>query len=244
MPDALFSMPRLAAVYDPLDPDRRDLDAYLDLVDELGVRSVLDIGCGTGTLACLLAQRDTEVTGLDPAVASLEVARRKPGADRVRWIAGDVTALPPLQVDLVTMTGNVAQVFLSDRTWSSTLRAARSSLRPGGHLVLETREPEREAWREWTRDRSSRSVEVAGAGRIETWVELTGVGLPFVSFRTTFVFHDDGEVVTSTSTLRFRSRAEVEHSLGGAGFEVVEVRDAPDRPGLELVFVARATTPP
>ena len=244
MPDAVFSMPRLAAVYDPLDADRRDLDAYLEIVDEIGAHSVLDIGCGTGTFACLLAQRGTEVTGLDPAVASLDVARRKPGADRVRWVAGDVTALPPLQVELVTMTGNVAQVFLSDREWSSTLQAACSALRAGGHLVLETRDPGRQAWRGWTRDRSSRSVEVRGAGRIETWVELTDVEPPFVSFRTTFVFHADGDEVTSTSTLRFRARAEVERSLHDAGFEVVEVRDAPDRPGRELVFVARATTPP
>ena len=46
---------RLAEVYDPLDPDRSDLDAYVAMVEELGAHSVLGIGCGTGTLACLLA---------------------------------------------------------------------------------------------------------------------------------------------------------------------------------------------
>jgi hypothetical protein len=46
-------------------------------------------------------------------------------------------------------------------------------------------------------------------------------------------------VLTSDSTLRFRSRAEVEASLRAAGFAVAEVRDAPDRPGLALVFIAR-----
>lgn len=51
MVDAIFGEPRLAEVYDPLDPDRRDLDPYVAMVDELGVRSVLDIGCGTGTFA-------------------------------------------------------------------------------------------------------------------------------------------------------------------------------------------------
>lgn len=35
MPDAILDDPRLAALYDPLDPDRGDLDAYLALVDEL-----------------------------------------------------------------------------------------------------------------------------------------------------------------------------------------------------------------
>jgi SAM-dependent methyltransferase len=91
--DAIFGDPRLTRVYDQLDPDRSDLDVYLALADELGARSVLDIGCGTGTLACMLAARGLDVTGLDPAGAMLDVARSKPGADAVRWIHGDVSAL-------------------------------------------------------------------------------------------------------------------------------------------------------
>ena len=80
MVDAHFGEPRLARVYDPLDPDRSDLDVYAALVGELGARPVLDIGCGTGTFACLLAQQGIEVTGVDPALASLEastVTRRR-----------------------------------------------------------------------------------------------------------------------------------------------------------------------
>lgn len=59
-----------------------------------------------------------------------------------------------------------------------------------------------------------------------------------VSFRWTFVFVSDGAVLTSDSTLRFRERDEVTRSLTDAGFVVDEVRDAPDRPGRELVFIA------
>ena len=79
MVDEIFADPRLAELYDPFEQDRSDLAAYVDLVDELGARSVLDVGCGTGTLACSLAQRGVTVVGVDPATASLEVARRKPG---------------------------------------------------------------------------------------------------------------------------------------------------------------------
>jgi len=129
VPDAHFAEPRLAELYDPLDPDRSDLDVYAAMADEFGARSVLDVGCGTGTLACLLARRGLEVTAADPALASLEVARRKPGADRVRWLHADAASLPPLQVDLAVMTGNVAQVFVSDQEWAAALRAIR---RPAG----------------------------------------------------------------------------------------------------------------
>ena len=60
-----------------------------------------------------------------------------------------------------------------------------------------------------------------------------------MSFRWTWVFASDGQVLTSDSTLRFRDRDELESTLLANGFAVVEVRDAPDRPGRELVFVAR-----
>jgi SAM-dependent methyltransferase len=242
MPDAIFDDRRLAAIYDSVDADRSDLDAYVALADELGARSVLDIGCGTGTFACLLAQRGKDVTGVDPATASLDVARRKPHADRVVWITGDATKLPPLQVDLVTMTGNVAQVFLADEDWASTLRAAHAALRPRGLLVFEVRDPAREGWKEWNHEDSHRRLEIPRVGGVETWVDLTDVSLPFVSFRITFIFEADGAILTSDSTLRFRSKAEIEDSLHEAGFVVKEIRDAPDRPGREFVFIAERTS--
>jgi SAM-dependent methyltransferase len=238
--DAIFEDPRLAEIYDPLDPDRSDLDAYLAIADELGASSVVDIGCGTGTFACLLARHGAQVTAVDPAAASIEVARRKAGAEVVEWIVGDAAALPPLRADLVTMTANVAQVFVSDESWATTLRAAHGSLRPGGALVFEVRDPAQEAWRAWTREQSHRTVDLPDVGGVETWVELMEVRLPLVSFRWTFAFEADGAVLTSDSTLRFRSRPEIEAALVGAGFGVQEVRDAPDRPGRELVFITRS----
>lgn len=240
MADAMFEVRRLAELYDPLDPDRADLKAYAAIARELGARTVLDLGCGTGTFACVLARQGFEVAGADPAAASLDIARAKPGADRVRWIHADATALPPLRVDLVTMTGNAAQVFLTDAEWDSMLCSVRAALCPGGHLVFETRDPRREAWREWNREQSYRRARVPGAGPVQNWVELTGVSGALVSFRSVFVFDQDGTVLTSDSTLRFRQRAEVTRSLRAAGFAVAQVRDAPDRPGRELVFIARA----
>jgi hypothetical protein len=58
-------------------------------------------------------------------------------------------------------------------------------------------------------------------------------------FRWTYHFVARDETLVSDSTLRFRSRQVIERSLTTAGFEVLEVRDAPDRPGLEWVFIAQ-----
>jgi hypothetical protein len=64
------------------------------------------------------------------------------------------------------------------------------------------------------------------------------VSLPFVTFRSTMIFHADGAELTSESTLRFRTRDEISESLDAVGLKVEDVRDAPDRPGMENVFVA------
>jgi SAM-dependent methyltransferase len=241
--DAIFGDPRLTRVYDQLDPDRSDLDVYVALADELGARSVLDIGCGTGTFACMLAARGRDVAGLDPAGAMLDVARSKPGADAVRWIHGDVSALarpsPSLPCDAAFITGNAAQVFLTDAAWAAVLTAAHQALRPGGWLVFETRVPERRAYEGWTPDRTRRTYDIPGVGPVTAWEELLDVTGDLVTFRSLVAFESAGDVVESRSTLRFRTRADVEGSLAAAGFGLEEVRDAPDRPGLEHVFLAR-----
>ena len=78
-------------------------------------------------------------------------------------------------------------------------------------------------------------------GRVEHWVELTEVALTLVAFRHTFRFLDSGDIITSDSTLRFRDREEIASSLTSSGFTIDEIRDAPDRPGRELVVIAHAT---
>jgi SAM-dependent methyltransferase len=239
MVDPIFSNTRLAAIYDVLDGARNDLDFYEAIVEEVGAKSVLDLGCGTGTFACRLVRKSLTVVSVDPADASLVVARAKPGAGSVRWIKGDAFSLPAdLDVDLVAMTGNVAQVFLSDGHWERVLSALYTATRPGGLLVFEARDPADAAWTGWTRLASWRTTEIDEVGIVESWVELTTVNPPLVSFRWTYVFHRDNAVLTSDSTLRFRSRAQIAHSLMKAGYVLDDVRGAPDRPGREMVFVA------
>lgn len=81
MADAIFEDPRLVAIYDTLDGARDDLDLYLALIDELGANLILDIGCGTGTLACLLGAQGKSVIGSCGRINQIcqEQARRQLG---------------------------------------------------------------------------------------------------------------------------------------------------------------------
>jgi SAM-dependent methyltransferase len=239
-PDAIYADARLAVLYDLFDGSRDDLDIYEEIIDELEATRVLDLGCGTGALAIRLHARGLEVVGVDPAGASIDVARAKPGGDAITWIVGDATHLDhsqPAPFDLAVSTGNAVQGIVAHEDWHGALTALATAIRPGGHLVFETRVPERRAWESWTPESSHQVGRTPDGARVETWNEVIAVDLPLVTFETTFRFPD--HTVLSTSVLRFRSLDEITSDLDVAGFDVVDVRDAPDRPGLEWIFVAR-----
>lgn len=240
MPDQIFEDSRLVAIYDEFDGNRNDLDHYLTIVKEFKAKSILDVGCGTGCFACLLSEHGYDVTGVDPAKNSLEIAGRKLHADRVRWICGDAASMPPITVDMAVMTGNVAQVFVTDKSWIENLTSIRRALKQNGYLVFEARNPEKQAWLKWTRENTYSRLEIPEIGFVEGWCEVTNVSEELVSFRWTYVFESDGSVLSSDSTLRFRTRNAIEDSLKQTGYVIHDVRDAPDRPGQEFVFVATA----
>lgn len=228
----LFAEPRLAEIYDALHPDRGDLEPFLSIVDELGVRSVLDLGCGTGTLSCHLAARGMDVVGVDPAAASIQVARRKAGGDLVQWMIGDGRVLPEVQVDAVTMTGNVGE-HLGDADWSSTLRACRAVLRPGGHLVFGARDPVGEPWLNWTAQSTFERVVIPNVGAVKHWLDVTDAGPHHFSFRWTFVFKRDGARFDWDATFRVRTLDEIVGVVQEADLEVVDVRHD------DFIFITR-----
>jgi SAM-dependent methyltransferase len=239
--DPAFADPRLAVLYDALDGDRSDLDAYAAMADELDASKVVDLGCGTGSLATRLASSGRTVIGLDPASASLDVARAKPFAEHVTWVHGDATILAGCAVaaDFAVMTGNVAQVFVSDEDWHSTLEAVRGCLRPGGWLAFETRRPEARDWEGW--HLLPTPMTLPDGSTVIVSRTLTEVALPLVTFVTETIV--GGEVIASASTLRFRDRPEIERDLQAHGFVVNDVRDAADRPRRQMVFLARRSDP-
>ena len=249
----------LIDLYDPLDPDRSDLEAYLAMVEEFGAQRVLDLGCGTGVLALLLAERGKSVVGLDPSIESLIVARRTDGpdriisiygeertvprlADKVTWVHGYSTDIPDDRFDLVVCTGNaMQQIFVEDDVWAATLAAVNRALAPGGHFIFETRIPAVRAWEAWNPTDTRRSANIPGYGSITGWTEVVEVTESPITdtHRATLQFHESGiSIVSGPEKLRFREQDEIRAALDSAGFDIVDIRDAPDRPDREWVFVA------
>lgn len=222
MRHAEFTDARLVTVYDAQFPWSRDDDFFLSVVDETPAARVLDLGCGTGRLALGMAAAGHTVTGVDPARASLDAARAKPGADRVTWIEGTSLILPDDTFDVAVMTSHVAQFFGSDDEWGQVLADLKRTLIPGGRLVFDTRDPAARAWERWNPVDSRRQAVMPDGRVITAWTEVNSVVGGTVSFTIRYAF-PDGEELLSTATLRFLDEHEVRSSLHEAGLTVEHI---------------------
>jgi SAM-dependent methyltransferase len=104
-----------------------------DFLEGLGVRSVLDAGCGTGRVAVELARRGVDVVGVDVDPGMIAPARE--AAPDLPWVLEDIATVDlGRQFEAVLLAGNV-MIFLERGTEGAVLRNMARHLAPGGHLV-------------------------------------------------------------------------------------------------------------
>lgn len=100
--------------------------------------TVADVGSGTGTLTIALAKArpDVEIVAIDGDHRVQALARRKPGADRVRWsrgLAGELP-LPDASADRIVMS--LLLHHLEPDAKRAALAEAHRVLRPGGQIHI------------------------------------------------------------------------------------------------------------
>jgi SAM-dependent methyltransferase len=142
--------------YDPLegykDAQAYDLedggyDADVPLIEQLA-RSLggplLDIACGTGTMALRLAAQGYQVTGLDMVPEMIEWAAHKAAVQcvSVTWVVADARTFQlQQQFPFIYMLGNAFQHFLTRADHESLLARIREHLYPEGRFLFVTRNP-------------------------------------------------------------------------------------------------------
>ena len=133
----------LLPLYDPFTRliGRADLDRLLIAQAGIGAGDrVLEIGCGTGTVA-VLAQRlhpGAEVGGIDPDPKALARARRKArrAGLAMRWDLGYAQDLPYPDGSFDRLLSSLMFHHLQPEQRSAALREAFRVLAPGGRLHL------------------------------------------------------------------------------------------------------------
>jgi len=129
--------------YDPLVTLLGGDAARAMLLDQAGVRAgyrVLDIGCGTGSLAVLIKRRNphAEVIGLDPDPRALERARHKcrRAALSIQLDQGFSDKLPYPDGAFDRVFSSFMLHHLQEGERQTTLREVRRVLKPGGTFHL------------------------------------------------------------------------------------------------------------
>lgn len=214
--DRLYDDPELAGFYDLENTWGDDFNFCARMAAE--ARSVLDLGCGTGQLAAALAER-FEVTGVDPAGPMLEVARRRPGGDRVTWIEADARTLHlRRRFDLILLTGHAFQVFLTPADQLAVLRTIALHLSPGGYFLFDSRNPVFEAWKSWGPDESRRELTHHTLGQVEAWNDATyAAETGIVTYETHYRIAATGKHLAARSQIKFTPKDELEDLIAESG---------------------------
>ncbi|MFJ4004875.1 class I SAM-dependent methyltransferase [Streptomyces sp. NPDC090023] len=95
---------------------------------------VLDLGCGTGSLALLAAEQGHRVTGVDASPAMVERARAKLAGRDARVLRGDAAVPPVVEQGYDVIL--VRHVLWTLPDPAEVLRHWCTLLRPGGRFVL------------------------------------------------------------------------------------------------------------
>lgn len=184
-------------------------------------RSVLDVGCGTGTHGLRLARRGYDVMGIDLSADMVGIAREKAADGRVRaeFAAGDMRTMDLGRTfDAVLMMFAALGYQTDDGDVSAALSTAHRHLRVGGVLVLDVWNADT-ILREGARDRIT-VVERADGELIKASTRALRSGTTTVDVRVR-AWSIEGTTVTGRADeshrMRAFSRPELERFLGDAG---------------------------
>lgn len=103
-------------------------------------KSILDLGCGTGTLTSLMAKKGYNMTGADYSVDMLSVARNKAiqSGDDILYICQDMRELElPNPVDAVICVCDSINYMTSDEDMDAVMNGVYANLKKDGLFVLD-----------------------------------------------------------------------------------------------------------
>ena len=141
----------LAASYDRLtnDVDYRGIVAFYDAIlqkENVRPRSAIDLACGTGSVALLLAQQYDRVIGVDMSEEMLTVAQQRAYEQEKRplFICQMLQQLRlPVAVDLAVCALDGLDYILDPADCKEAIARVYRALNPGGIFIFDVNTPEK-----------------------------------------------------------------------------------------------------
>lgn len=113
--------------------------AMLALAGDVASRSILDAGCGSGSLSAALHDRGATVTGLDASAGMVDLAKRRL-SPAVEFHVADLNDLLPFDDGRFDdVVASLVLHYIED--WTPALTEMRRVLRPGGRLFASIDHP-------------------------------------------------------------------------------------------------------
>jgi len=241
-----YNQPELANLYDDENGWDISADFYRGLAERAGAKTLLDLGCGTGTVTRgIVAAIGGSGVGVDPAQPMLEVARRNTTDQAVEWIHGDAREIRlGRQFALIIMTGHAFQAFLTEADQIALFRTVAAHLAPEGRFAFDSRNPAAREWLEWTPAESSRVVDTAAYGAVEIWNDATMNPDRILDVQEHYRILSSGQRLRADFRLRFSAPEELWDAMMIAGLAVEHCYGYWDRSPFkpdarEIIVVAR-----
>jgi SAM-dependent methyltransferase len=242
-----YNQPELANLYDDENAWDASDDFYLDLARRVGAKTLLDLGCGTGTLTrCIVNAIDGSGVGIDPAQPMLDVARRKTRNEKVEWLHGDARSVRlGRRFDLIIMTGHAFQAVLTEADQIALFRTVAAHLGPNGRFAFNSRNPAAQEWLDWVPGSSNRVVDTAAYGAVEIWNEATMNPDRILDLVEHYRILANGRQLRSDTRLRFSAPEELWDGMMAAGLAVEHCYGGWDRSAFtpdarEIIVVAQS----
>jgi len=248
---AQFNNPLIVNTYNTNNPIDEYKDFILNFASDIGAKVIVDVGCGTGLLSCVLAEHGFTLIGVEPAKPMLEIAKKSHCSGEVEWINGLAKDLTNHQADMVIMTGHVAQFHLTDKAWNRAIDGIYRALKTGGYLVFESRNPNIRFWEpgkaqaSWQSSKENPFITNDKVyGEVRSWIEFVSFESNTLEYKLHYYFVEQNEKVISHDILRFRTKEELSKSLKKKGFSIEKIYGFWDKSPVkkdspEFIFIAQ-----